>query len=205
MGEQSGTDFQACIERMNAGDTKARDELLQHASGRLERLARKMLQDFPRVHRWEDTADVMQNAVLRLLQALKAVKIGSAGEFFRLAALEIRRELLDLTRHYYGPDGLGANQATGIKGDSGQETPPPAHDPSDSTFEPSKLAAWTQFHQQAEALPEEERNVFDLLWYQDLTQSQAAQILHVSVPTIKRRWLSARLHLQAAMKTDFEI
>jgi RNA polymerase sigma factor (sigma-70 family) len=204
MADDSGAPFQSCIDRMNAGDPSARDELLERAGARLERLAHKMLQDFPRVRRWEDTVDVLQNAVLRLLQALRIEKIGSAREFFRLAALQIRRELLDLVRHHYGPQGMGANQATGVQAGSGQATPPPFGDRSDSTFDPAKLAAWTQFHEQVEALPQEERDVFDLLWYQDLTQAQAGAVLHVSVATVKRRWLSARLRLLPALKTGLD-
>jgi RNA polymerase sigma-70 factor (ECF subfamily) len=50
-----------------------------------------------------------------------------------------------------------------------------------------------------EALPEGERAVFDLLWYQGLTQAEAAVVLNVSEPTIRRRWRSARLHLHEAL------
>ncbi len=51
-------------------------------------------------------------------------------------------------------------------------------------------------HEQVERLPPEEREVFDLCWYHDLTQEEAAAALGVSVRTIKRRWLRARLRLQ---------
>jgi RNA polymerase sigma factor (sigma-70 family) len=44
-------------------------------------------------------------------------------------------------------------------------------------------------------LPEEERSVFDLLYYHDLSQAEAAELLGVSVPTIKRRWAAARMRL----------
>jgi len=46
-----------------------------------------------------------------------------------------------------------------------------------------------------EALPDDEKEVFDLLWYQELTQAEAAALLNVSERTIKRRWASARLRL----------
>ena len=57
-------------------------------------------QDFPRLKNWEETDDVLQNAALRLDRALGVVPVASAAEFFRLAATVIRRELLDLARHY---------------------------------------------------------------------------------------------------------
>ena len=42
------------------------------------------------------------------------------------------------------------------------------------------------------AFPAEEREVFGLLWYDGLTQEEAAAVLETSVRTIKRRWQSAR-------------
>jgi RNA polymerase sigma-70 factor (ECF subfamily) len=61
--------------------------------------------------------------------------------------------------------------------------------------EPEDLAQWTQFHTLVESLPEDEREVFNLLFYEALTQEEAAQLLGVNVRTIKRRWQSARLKL----------
>ena len=40
------------------------------------------------------------------------------------------------------------------------------------------------------------RAVFDLLWYQELTQAEAAALLGVAVRTVKSRWLNARLRVQ---------
>jgi RNA polymerase sigma-70 factor (ECF subfamily) len=67
------------------------------------------------------------------------------------------------------------------------------------THEPQRLAAWSTFHEQIDALPTEEREVVDLLWYQGLSQAEAAEVLQVSERTIKRRWMSARLQLQDAL------
>jgi RNA polymerase sigma factor (sigma-70 family) len=200
MAEPSTTQLQGCIERMNAGDLAARDELLGHVCERLRRLTGKMLQDFPRLKRWEDADDVLQNAVLRLLKALQAVKPGSVAEFFRLATRHIRWELRDMVRHYFGPEGLGAHHATAApaKGSAGDSRPDP--EPSDSTYQPERLAAWGEFHDRVEALPEPEREVFDLLWYQELTQAEAAAVLGVSLSTVERRWLTARLLLQEALR-----
>ena len=43
------------------------------------------------------------------------------------------------------------------------------------------------------------RAAFDLLWYQGLTQAEAAALLGVAVPTVKLRWLKARLRVQQAL------
>jgi len=78
---------------------------------------------------------------------------------------------------------------------SGHAPPGPAHDP-------ARLAAWGEFHEKIGALPDEEREVFDLLWYQGLSQAEAAELLNVSERTIKRRWQSARLRLYEALQGE---
>jgi len=65
--------IQTCIDRLRDGDLTARDELIGHACQRMERLTRKMLRDYPRVRRWEETGDVLQNASMRLYRSLEKV------------------------------------------------------------------------------------------------------------------------------------
>src|SRR5437764_4104695 len=104
------TMMQQLLRQAAAGDEAAIDALLRHNGDRLTSLTRRMLGDFRRVRRWAETADVLQNALLRLVGALREVKPQTPREFLALATLQIRRELLDLARHYYGPHGMGANQ-----------------------------------------------------------------------------------------------
>ena len=59
-----------------------------------------MLKSFPAVGRWEQTDDVFLLAAMRLRNALKDVTPRSTREFFGLAALQIRRELLNMTKTY---------------------------------------------------------------------------------------------------------
>ncbi len=196
MSDNTTTILQAHLGRLAAGDAKARDGLINHASANLGRLARRMLAQFPGVRRWEDSDDVRQNAALRLWKCLEELRPATVRDFYRLAALQIRRELLDLARHHGGPEGQGANHAS-VQADTGA---PPALDPGQSTHDPAKLAAWTEFHAHVEALPDEEREAFDLLYYQDLPQAEAASVLGVSEATLRRRWLAARLRLQEKLK-----
>ena len=188
-----------CLDRLNAGDAAARGDLIDTACGRLTRLARKMLHADGRVRHWEETDDVFQSAMVRLCRALEQITPQSAREFFRLAALQVRRELIDLARHYYGPHGsAGKQHSKGVAkqaDDLLQDTPEPA----DSSQDPSRLMAWTEFHEQIGALPDEQREVFDLLWYQGVTHAEAATLLHVSEKTIQRRWQAACLSLHETL------
>jgi RNA polymerase sigma-70 factor (ECF subfamily) len=199
LNEQDHTTvLQGYIDRLRAGDETARAALLECACDRLTRLAHRMLTGYPGVSRWEQTDDVLQNALIRLDRALKAVAPTSARDFFRLAAAQIRRELIDMSRRYHGPEGLGAHHSTQARiGKSDRSAA--LSDPSDATHDPARLAAWTELHCKIESLAGEDREIFDLLWYQSLTQPEAAEVLGVSERTISRRWIAARLRLNEAL------
>jgi RNA polymerase sigma factor (sigma-70 family) len=186
------------VHELKAGNDQARKELLNCACERLTRLTRKMLKGFGRLKRWEQTDDVVQNALLRLYRSLAEVQPASAVEFYRLAAVNIRRELLDLAKHYYGPRGLGTNYASVDQGPDQSQAEPAADQPA-ADDHPGQLEAWAAFHEQVERLPAEEKEIFDLLWYQELSQAEAAALLKVSERTVKRRWASARLRLHQSL------
>ena len=187
------------LERMQAGDLAAREEILRHCRGRLERLTRKMLQDYPRVKRYEQTDDVLQSATLRLLSALREVRPTSTRDFFGLASLQIRRELLDLAKHYYGPEGEGAHHASFSPDRSGDVMPEKA----DRAEQPNDVAAWCELREKIKLLPDDERETFALLYYQGLKQAEAAVILNVTVRTVQRRWQSALLSLHDLVNGDW--
>lgn len=191
---------QGLIDRLQAGDAAARQELLAVTCERLRRLTRKMLKGYPGVHRWEQTDDVFQNAALRLCRALQEATPDSARHYYRLAAVQIRRELIDLARHYYGPQGQGAHHVSAA--DEGNSVTPEVRDPPDPSSDPHRLAAWGEFHRQVSALPDEEREVFELLWYQGLSQAEAMKVLEMPERTLQRHWRSARLKLHEACQGE---
>jgi RNA polymerase sigma-70 factor (ECF subfamily) len=177
------------------GDEGAIDALLRHSCERLTILTRRMLGEFKRVRRWAETGDVLQNALLRLVGALREVKPATARDFLALATLQIRRELLDLARRFYGPHGIGTNHDSqpGSAAEADQPGPP---ERADLTHEPSSLAQWSELHQEIERLPNDEREVVGLLFYQGLSQAEAAEVLNISLRTVQRRWHTAlcKLH-----------
>ncbi len=186
---------QGLLDRHGKGENSARDELMALAFDDLERLSRVMLRRYPGVHRWEGTDDIMQGASFRLFQALAEVKPPTPADFYRLAAAQIRRELIDLARRYAGPQGLGARHETHhpARGSHIIDRVP------DESRDPAELAEWSAFHQQAEALPEPLRTVFDLIYYQGLSQEEAAEALGSSARTVRRQWQSARIALHDAV------
>ena len=203
MSENSTTlVLQAALNRLRAGDVSARDELIAHCCNRFLVLTRKMLNRYPRLRNWEETGDVAQNALLRLRRALDQVQPATCREFFGLATVQIRRELMDLTRHYCGrkradsPEGEADDRplgrvagavAQGMLAGGGSEDfhADPIDDEAD---DPLKLAAWREFHEAVQKLPDNEREVVELLWYQELPQEEAAEVLGCDRSTVKRRW-----------------
>ncbi len=177
------------LARLRAGDRAAWDELYARTGSRLEALAQRMLHGFPGVRQFEETADVLQNATLRLLRALQAVRPGSVREFFALAGTQLRRELLDLKGHYCGPQGAAAHAAVSVGGSNA--------DPAAAGPTPLELEEWSEFHRQIEELPAQERAVVDLHYYQGLSKVEAAEILGVDARTVQRRWNAALSRLKS--------
>jgi RNA polymerase sigma-70 factor (ECF subfamily) len=180
------------LDQFRAGDAEATDAFLRRVCAWLERLARSMLRDFPNVRRWAETDDVLQGALMRLLHTLRATQPESTRHFANLAALHIRRELLDLARHFRnrldGPPG-----AAGAGGEGAAEVPDPNSGLADD------LHLWTAFHEQVDRLPVEEREVVGLTFYHGWTQAQIAELLKVDERTVRRRWRSAALKLTEAL------
>ncbi len=49
--------------------------------------------------------------------------------------------------------------------------------------------------------PEEEQEIINLIWYEGLSQEEAAKLLDISMRTVKRRWQSARMKLHEVLKS----
>ncbi len=188
MTEGSTTQIQALLDLAAEGKQDAYDDLIALASERLLRLTRKMLRCYPHLRRWEQTDDIFQNAAIRLHRSLAEVKPDSVRAFFGLAATQIRRSLIDLCRHHFGPQGHAAKHETQQMGAANGD---PIQDQPDSSDPQEAMASWATFHQSVEDLPADQREVFQIVWYGGLDQKQAAQLLGISISTVQRRWYSA--------------
>jgi RNA polymerase sigma-70 factor (ECF subfamily) len=175
------------------GNPEALEGMIEVAWEKLLRLTRTMLRRFPQLRRFEDSNDVFQLAMGRFWEALRRLTPHHLREFFGLAALQIRRTLVDLCRHYFGPEGAGTNEQRAGGWPRGQE---PA-DPNTSTGD---LIIWEEFHEQIGALPDELREVFELTWYYELKREEVAQLLDLPVRTVQIRWREARVKVYEGME-----
>jgi RNA polymerase sigma-70 factor (ECF subfamily) len=200
----STSQLQGLIDRMLAGDDRARDELIDCAYQRLLRLARKKFKGFERVRPLADTGDVLHGSLIGLRQALQAKPPTSVVEFFSLAAKHMRWELLDLVKRLDREERPDRKQDTPGQADSSVNNPPLADPAAASSDSPSALAFWTEFHGAVEALPEMDRAVFELLYYHEMEQGEAASLLGIDERTVRRHWVSARRQLGAFLRRGEE-
>jgi RNA polymerase sigma factor (sigma-70 family) len=133
-------------------------------------------------------ADELLGAVAeRLLKALREARPRTVRQLFALANQHMRWELNDLARRL-------DNEPAAMEL---REELMPAPASSVSGLTPDGL----RMLRAIDELPEDEREVFDLVRIQGMTQTEAAQLLGVSAVTVKRR-LSRGLRLLAERLAD---
>jgi RNA polymerase sigma-70 factor (ECF subfamily) len=204
VSDDSTAVLQAQLERALTGDAGARQRLLEVTRDRLMRHARRFLHGrYARLEPFEQTDDVVQQLYLKVLQHQDRFWVNADGqpvrtlaEFFGHASAWMRDVLCDLLRKEYGRDD---NHPAVLPLDGGPSDTGPRHELGSSTLDAEKLRRWTEFHEAVARLPDDLRAVFDLVWYQEMSQAEAAALLGVAVPTVKLRWMKARLQVQQAL------
>ncbi len=190
------TQLQHWIDQLRRGDTAAREALIGGAQGRLRALAHDLLAS-DRLRRWEETDDVLQEALITLHRSLAEVWPETVQEFLRLAAFHIRRALVKFARHYYGPHGKGTNHASHLNnrqstGVGWSHVAAEVDTPGEQLTRAEQLACMCEA---VEHLPDEERDVTEMLWLHGLSQVEVAAVLEITDRTVRRRWQRARLKL----------
>ena len=177
-----------------AGDSPAEPvvrALLDRAVRRLHQLCATLLyRSYPRLTRppMNLQVDEMLGAVVeRLLKALRTARPETTRQFFALACRHMRWELNDMARRL---DEQPA--AAELRDDLA-----PAAASSDSGLTPDARRILDAI----DALPEAEREAFDLVRIQGMSQAESAQVLGVSVMTVNRR-LNRGLQLLVAALGD---
>jgi RNA polymerase sigma-70 factor (ECF subfamily) len=188
MGEEPTT---AVIQRyLDAlpGDPAAEQiihDLLERAAGRLRLLCANLLhRSYPRLTRPPvnlDADELLGGVVAALLTALRTVRPSTVRQFFALATQHMRWQLNDLARR------LDERPAAAALAESRVAAP----ESTGSCLTPDGRRVLETI----EGLPEDEREVFDLVGIQGLTHAEAATVVGVSEKTVQRRLNRARLLL----------
>ena len=160
--------------------------LLERAVGRLRLLCASLLyRSYPRLTRPPvnlETDELLGGVVAALLTALRATRPPTVRQFFGLACRHMRWQLNDLARR------LDERPAAAALPESGGAAPPESTGSGLTPDGRRMLAA-------IEGLPEDEREVFDLIRIQGLTRAEAAGVVGASEKTVQRRLNRARLLL----------
>jgi RNA polymerase sigma factor (sigma-70 family) len=162
------------------GDTPAEPIirlLLDRSVRRLHQLCASVLyRGYPRLTRppLNLQVDEMLGALVeRLLKALREARPTTVRQFFSLAGQHMRWELNDLARRL--------DNAPAVVGALAGSVPAPADSDSGLSVDCRRMIAVI------DGLPPEEREAFDLVRIQGMTQPEAAEVLGVSAKTVKRR------------------
>jgi RNA polymerase sigma-70 factor (ECF subfamily) len=204
VSDESTAVLEGELGRAVAGDAGARQRLLEHTRDRLLGHARRLLHGrYARLEPLAQTDDVVQQLYLKILQNpdrfwvnARGEPVGSLAEFFGHTSAWMRDVLCDQLRMAYG---RGDNRPAVLPLGGGPSDTGPRYEPASDTLDGEHVRRWTEFHEAAARLPAGLRAVFDLLWYQGLTQAEAAALLGLAVPTVKLRWMKARLRVQEAL------
>jgi RNA polymerase sigma factor (sigma-70 family) len=184
-------ELQSLIDRMMAGDSLARKQLLDRAYWRLERIVRKTFRkSYADLGGQHDTASIVSETYLRLMAALESVQAKAeereaamnVTDFFRFVASKTHQVCIDLVRKH-----RVRRSPESAEGGPGE----PEHLAGPEGADPGELAQWTEFHRRVEALPAEEREVFQMCFYLDMKRAEAATVLGIHPKEASRRWVAA--------------
>jgi RNA polymerase sigma-70 factor (ECF subfamily) len=171
------------------GDTAAEPvvrELLERAADRLRVLCATFLyKSYRRLARPPvnlETDELLGGVVAGLLTALRTTRPPTVRQFFALANQHMRWQLNDLARR------LDQRAAAAALPESDVAAPPCSTGSGLTPDGRRMLAA-------IDGLPEDEREVFDLVGIQGLTHGEAAAVVGVCEKTVQRRLRRARLLL----------
>jgi len=185
--------LESTLERHRAGDPQAVEMLLEYVESKIAAKVAKLLPTYPGVARWDRPSDIRQEVAIKLLDSLSAVKLESVRHLGNLAALQVRRVLIDKAReHSRDGRGLGNLEDVALRPDDRH----PAEDASRRMTGPGTLDQWQRFHACVDLLSDVDREVFSMRWYLEEDEETIAKALGVSRSTVQRAYSSAKKFIQ---------
>ena len=171
------------------GDETALEQLLPLVEAELRRLARGCMARERRGHTLQATA-LINETFLRLIDA-RRVRWQDRAHFIGIAARLMRRVLVDHARSRgYQKRGGGARRVTLT--DALLVSPEPALD----------LIALDRALEGLAAVDARKAKVIELRYFGGLSVEEAADVLHVSMDTVKRDWRLAKMWLLRELERD---
>lgn len=169
------------IQATYAGDAEAKAQLARRVHERLQRVIRQVRAKYPGVRRQDETDDMLGDVWLKAVEAkvgLRTFPDYSAFQAYVAATTtNILKDRLKHLRH------VVAHEEAVI-----QAGAPTAVEP---------LGATLDLLEALDALTEEERRIYQLRFVLDLPTQEVAAALHLSEPTIRRRFREIDVKLRA--------
>ena len=183
------------IERLNAGDRTAGDELFTLLYPRVVQLAKLMLGTFPDIRLQHSAESFVHEAWIDLQTALKTVRPEDSRRYLGLAVQKARFALLDIAKKERRRlDTIPLTPGRATLDDSA-----PGFEPfTGSSTDPGRLEVWTRFHEAVgELQPDELREAFELHFYSDskLSRDQIGALLGIPPRTVSRLIVKAKDNL----------
>lgn len=192
--------IQNLLEQIERGENLlvAKQQVITVAYGRLRILARKMLASFNRVELDEETDGLIAESYLRLNKSLDEMRPENVRQFFALAALQMRRQLLDKLRHVRGRGEEERPQKFSLEQPNSSH--PHQADLADSA---SSTPNWTSLDVLAalDKIDDRERECLILQNWYNFSHAEIAKLLQVSTKTVQRLSNSAYLQLAEILKS----
>jgi RNA polymerase sigma factor (TIGR02999 family) len=177
------------LKNWRKGDKKAGDNVMELAYTELHRLAARYLRGERKDHTLSATALV--NEMYLRLAASEPIDWQDRGHFFAIAATQLRRVLVNYARDRQALK-RGGKQIKLALTDMGELSQP---------AEQHEIVALDEALTALETLDPRAAKVVELRYFGGLTEAESAEVLGISVATLKRDWTWARALLIANLKT----
>lgn len=184
MPTSSAKDVTKLLAAWSQGDEEARDKLLPLVYQELRRVASRYLRNERRDHTLQATA-LVHETYLRLVEQ-KRTRWQSRAHFFGVAAQLMRRILVDHARRHATAKRGGALWRVGLD----ESTPARAS-------RDVEMVALDDALEELAGFDPKQARLVELRFFGGLTLQETAEVLGISVATVKREWNTARAWLHA--------
>ena len=177
----------AWLSKWRQGDEQARDRLFAVVHPQLHLIAARLLQRERRDHTLEPNA-VVNELYLRIFGG-QPIAYEDRAHFFAVAAETMRRILIDHARARVAEKRGGEQRRVPLSDDLG----------SSAAFPSEQLLDLDTFLSELERADPRAARVVELRFFGGLREEDVAEVLQISVITVKRDWKAARAWLAARL------